>query len=324
MKAFLIATVLLCFATGARAQKWSSPGDPYGTLDQTDLVALQKFAAKSGVDLNAAMEKSYSRDQKTREEGLGRFFRFSLTFEGFDQNARTYGQLVFNSFLNLGEAYGVKPYAAVLDRQRADVQQRVRDFLFYPASVSPAEERDEERASLTQAYPAVFPRQFQFAHGDALFVARDLPEIFSLRVSQDPATKDLLVKLANFSPKEQKYVDSLWGPVPRFAFRCQFGKRAADGEVKNLSNEITLNLLGEHNPPTPMPLSTLAPRAQRTERIPLELIVERIPAALARVPQSSSYDSVRFLLSVCLDADYLRSKQGKTSFLDLKSYQKAK
>ena len=270
------------------------------------------------------MEHSYSRDRKTREEGLGGFFRFSLKFQSFDQNARTYGQLVFNSFLNLGEAYGVKPYAAVLDRQPADVQQRVRDFLFYPASVLPAEERDEEKAILAQSYSALFPRQFQFAHGDSLFVARDLPEIFSLRISQDSATKDLLVKFMNVSPTEQKYVDSLAGPVPGFGFRCQFGKRTADGEVKDRSDEITLNLLGEHNPPPPMPLSTLAPRAQRTERILREVIVERIPAALARAPQSSSYDSVRFLLSVCLDADYRSVKQGKTPFLDLKSYQKAK
>lgn len=310
--------------TSARAQKWSSPGDPYGPLDQTDLVALQKFSTKSGIDLKAAMDQSYSRDRKTREEGLGRFFRFSLKFQGFDQNARAYGQLVSNSFLNLGEAYGVKPYAAVLDRQPADVQQRVRDFLFYPASVLPAEERDEEKASLAQGYPALFPRQFQFAQGDSLFVARDLPEIFSLTISEDPATKDLLVKFVNVSPKEQKYVDSLAGPVPGFGFRCQFGKRTADGEVKDRSDEITLNLLGEHNPPPPMPLSTLAPRAQRTERIPRELIIERIPAALARASQSSSYDSVRFFVSICLDADDRRFKQGKTPFADLKSYQKPK
>lgn len=321
LKAFLIATVVLCFVPGSRAQKWSSPGDPYGPLEQSDLVALQKFAAKSGVDLNAAMEQSYSRDRKRREEGLGRFFRFSLKFQSFDQNARTYGQLVFNSFLNLGEAYGVKPYAAVLDHQSAEVRQRVRDFLSYPTSTLPAEERDEGKVFLTQGCPALFPPQFQFAHGDALFVAHDFPEIFSLTISQDAATKDLVVKLVNVSPAQQKYVDTLAGPVPSFAFRCQFGKRTADGEVGNLSDQISLNLPQEHNPPSPAPLSTLAPRAQRTERMPCEVIVRRIPPALARAPQRSSYDCVRFLLSVPLRADYLSWKQGKTPFLDLKSYQ---
>lgn len=208
--------------------------------------------------------------------------------------------------------------------QPGEVQQRVRDFLFYPDSLLPSEERDEAKAAYAQGYPTLLPPQFQFAHGDSLFIARDYPEIFSLAISQEPATKDLLVKLVNVSPTEQKYVDSLAGLVPQSAFRCQFGKRAADGEVKNLSDEITLNLRTEHNPSPPADLSPLAPHEQRTKRIAREVIIARIPAALARASQSSSYDSVRFFLSVALDADLRRYKSGKTAFLDLGSYRKAK
>lgn len=324
MRFFLITTLLLCVAAITRAEKWSSPGDPYGPLEQSDLVTLQKFAVKSGVDLNAVLKQSYSRDRKTREEALGRFFRFSLKFRDFDQNARTYGQLLLNTFLNLGEWYGVKPYTDVLNLQPADVQQRVRDFFLYPDSLLPSEERDEAKAAYMQGYPPLFPPHFQFARGDSLFVARDYPEIFSLAITQDPATKDLLVKLVNVSSTEQKYVDSLAGPVPQFAFRCQFGKRAADGEVKNLSDEITLNLPPEYNPIPPADLSSLSPHEQRTKRIAREVIVARIPAALARAHQSGGYDSVRFSLSVALDADLRRYKSGKTAFLDLSSYRKTK
>ena len=48
MKAFLLTTLLLSVATITPAEKWSSPGDPYGPLEQIDLVTLQKFAVKSG------------------------------------------------------------------------------------------------------------------------------------------------------------------------------------------------------------------------------------------------------------------------------------
>lgn len=324
MKVFLLVVVLLCFGISARAQKWSSPGDPYGPLEQTDLVALQKFAMKSDIDLNAVMEKCYAREQTPREEALGRFFRFSLNFRSFDQNARTYGQLLFNSFLNLGEAWGGPAYAAVLDLQPAQVQQRVRDFLFYPMSVSPAQERDGARGDLTQEYPTLFPPQFRFANGDALFVARDLPEIYSLTLRQEPASKDLLVELVNVSPHEQKYVDSLTGPVPQFAFECQFGIRAADGEVKNISDPITLNLREEHNPDPAMPLSKLPPRGRRTQRIVRKVVEERVRSALDRTLRSSGYDSVRFVLSVALDADYVHRKRGKSAFFDLSTYEQPK
>ena len=79
------------------------------------------------------MQRIYKKD----EDALARLFGLSLKFKTFDRKARTYGQIMYSCWLRFGELYGVDLYLKVLDRQPEDVQQRVRDFLYYPLSACP-------------------------------------------------------------------------------------------------------------------------------------------------------------------------------------------
>ena len=102
-------------------------------------------------------------------EALARLFKFSLAFKTLDANARTYGQIIYSSLLNLGEGVGVDAYVKVLDRQSPAVQQRVRDFLYYPMLRVPKEHRREVEQENSRMYPTLFPKGFQFGH-DPVFV----------------------------------------------------------------------------------------------------------------------------------------------------------
>ena len=126
-----IIVVLLLAATVTAAERTPGPvpdGRPFGPVGEADVDRLAEFAKKSGFDLKREMERVYKKD----EEALARLFKFSLAFKTLDANARTYGQIIYSSLLNLGEAIGVDAYVKVLDRQSPEVQQRVRDFLYYP------------------------------------------------------------------------------------------------------------------------------------------------------------------------------------------------
>jgi hypothetical protein len=140
-------------------------GRPFGPINEADVDRLAQFAKALGFDLKADIQRVYQKD----EAALGRLFKLSLRFKYLDKNARTYGQIICSSFLNLGEAIGVDAYAKVLDRQPANVQQRIRDFLYYPNLRMPKAHWDEVREELNKAYPTLFPKGFQFGHNDPIF-----------------------------------------------------------------------------------------------------------------------------------------------------------
>jgi hypothetical protein len=148
-------------------------GMPFGRVEEADIERLYEFAAKRGFDLKGEMTRIYSQGDKLDEAALGRVFVFSRQFNALDKNARTYGHIIFCSLLNIGEVIGIPAYVKIIDRQPVDVQQRIRDFLFYPIAhrVPKAEWKatlDENR----QASPGLFPKDFQFGRGDPIF-ARD-------------------------------------------------------------------------------------------------------------------------------------------------------
>lgn len=143
---------------------------PFGRIGDADVDRLAEFAKKSGFDLKPEMERVYKKD----EDALARLFKFSLAFKTLDPNARTYGQIIYSSLLNLGEAIGVDAYVKVLDRQPPAVQQRVRDFLYYPMLRVPKEHRAEVEQENSRAYPTLFPNGFQFGHDDPIFAEPDL------------------------------------------------------------------------------------------------------------------------------------------------------
>jgi hypothetical protein len=103
------------------------------------------------------------------EAALGRLFKLSLSFKTLDGNARAYGQVIYSSLLNLGEVIGVDAYVKVLDRQPPDVQQRIRDFLYYPMLRVPKERREQSIEETKRDYPTLFPKGYEFGHNDPIF-----------------------------------------------------------------------------------------------------------------------------------------------------------
>jgi hypothetical protein len=158
----VLLLVSLAFCWSASAQ---DDGMPFGRLGEADVDRLAEFAKNQGFDFKPEMERVYKKD----EDALVRLFKFSLAFNKLDINARTYGQVLYSSFLNLGEAMGVDAYIKVLDRQSPEVRQRVRDFLYYPLLRVPKEHRKEVEEENKRAYPTLFPKGFQFGRDDPVF-----------------------------------------------------------------------------------------------------------------------------------------------------------
>lgn len=169
MRNFL-AIFLVATAAMARTPGPVPDGMPFGRIGHADVDRLQAFALTRGFDFQAQMARVYSPDHKLDEAALGRVFVFSRQFTKLDQNSRTYGQVIYSSLLRIGEQIGVSAYAKIIDRQPLDVQQRVRDFLFYPVTRSAPKSRWEEALRESrEIYPGPFPKGFQFAHDDPIF-----------------------------------------------------------------------------------------------------------------------------------------------------------
>ena len=138
---------------------------PFGPITEVDVDQLMKFGRARGFDLQPEMQRVYKKD----EDALARLFSLSLRFKKFDRNSRTYGQVIYSCFLRFGEVYGVDLYLKVLDRQSADVQQRVRDFLYYPLLRVLKEKRKETEEEIRTMYPRLFPADFKFGRNDPIF-----------------------------------------------------------------------------------------------------------------------------------------------------------
>lgn len=160
----LALLTILVLSRPVKAQG-SNDATPFGPIGEVDIDQLMKFGRARGFDLQPEMQRVYRKD----EDALARLFSLSLGFKKFDRNARTYGQVMYSCWLGFGEAYGIDLYLKVLDRQPADVQQRVRDFLYYPLLRVPKEKRRENQEEIRRMYPRLFPTDFQFGHNDPIF-----------------------------------------------------------------------------------------------------------------------------------------------------------
>src|SRR5690242_12530 len=118
-----ILLAMLVIATAIAGEPTPTPvlhGKPFGQLNDADLDRLQEFAVKHGADLKADLARSYT-SKGVDEAALGRVFIFSRHFTALDKNGRTYGQLIYNSLLNIGEQIGVPAYARIINRQPPDI-----------------------------------------------------------------------------------------------------------------------------------------------------------------------------------------------------------
>jgi hypothetical protein len=163
----IMAVALLSVLALPRPVKAQNPKDatPFGPIGEVDVDQLMKFGRARGFDLQPEMQRIYQKD----EDALARLFALSLKFKKFDKNARTYGQIMYSCWLKFGEAYGVDLYLKVLDRQPDEVQQRVRDFLYYPLLRMPKDKRKENQEEIHRMYPRLFPSDFKFGRNDPIF-----------------------------------------------------------------------------------------------------------------------------------------------------------
>jgi hypothetical protein len=160
----LALPAILALAISAKAQT-SDDRVPFGPLDEVDMDQLIKFARTRGFDLQPELERIYKKD----ERALARLFALSLRFKRFNRNSRAYGQVIYSCYLKFTEMYGVDLYLKVLDRQSAVVQQRVRDFLYYPLLRVPKEKRKENQEEIYKMYPRLFPSDYKFGRNDPIF-----------------------------------------------------------------------------------------------------------------------------------------------------------
>jgi hypothetical protein len=158
----VFATLAISLPVNAQS---SNVAAPFGQISEVDVDQLMKFGRARDFDLQPEMERIYKKD----EEALARLFRLSLKFKKFDRKARTYGQIMYSCWLKFGELYGVDLYLKVLDRQPDEVQQRVRDFLYYPLLRMPKEKRKENLEEIRRMYPRLFPTDFHFGRNDPIF-----------------------------------------------------------------------------------------------------------------------------------------------------------
>jgi hypothetical protein len=166
MTRVLIAILLVTTVLAAERTPGPVPdGMPFGRVDDAEIDRLQDFALKRGFDLKAEMARVYG-EAKVNEDALGRVFIFSRQFDALDKNARTYGQIIYSSLLNIGEHIGVPAYVKIIDLQPADVQQRIRDFLYYPDWHTQHKENSGEYEKI---YPGLFPKSYRFRHDDSIF-----------------------------------------------------------------------------------------------------------------------------------------------------------
>jgi hypothetical protein len=164
MKIIITVALFLCLISSAFAAV--DDGMPFGDITDANVDALGAFAKTKGIDILSEMEKVY---KKKDTAALARVFQFSAKLSSLDINSRAYGQIIYSSFLNLGESWGVKAYAQVVNSQRPEVQQRIRDFIFYPVSLLPVKERDRQERETKKAYPLMFPADYSFGQGNPIF-----------------------------------------------------------------------------------------------------------------------------------------------------------
>jgi hypothetical protein len=154
---------------GDSSQFTPENGMPFGRITEDDLDRLCAFAKEHGLDLGREIDEVY---EKSSKDALGRVFQFSMTFNRLDKNARAYGQLIYSSFLNLGEAWGVEAYSNVLVKQEPQIRQRIRDCIFYPTGTPSEEEKlaaVEADNNYRKLYPKIFPQNYAFGKDDPVF-----------------------------------------------------------------------------------------------------------------------------------------------------------
>lgn len=130
--ALTVAPTLQVFAS--QSSGWTcapDDGAPFGRSTEKDAANLVSFAGESGIDLLKTLDKVYAGDTAA----LAAVLQISTKFKSLDVPARTYGNMIYSIFLNLGERKGTDGFLTVLFHQDAQTQQKVRDILWHRSCV---------------------------------------------------------------------------------------------------------------------------------------------------------------------------------------------
>lgn len=166
-----VVTVLCCGSIVAAADKppyWpcTANGDePFGHFSDSEVEQLSEFASTHDVDLQATLEKVASGDRDALETVL----RLSAEFGELGVPARLYGNLLVAIFLNLGEANGPDYFIGTMTSLKPVLQQRIRDFLWYPIFCIPDENRGHIESEYRKEFPRLWPADYVFGKDDPLF-----------------------------------------------------------------------------------------------------------------------------------------------------------
>lgn len=143
----------------------SDDDEPFGPTTDQDLQELFIVAKRSGVDFEANMDLAYN----GRRKGLEQVFSLATKLETMDAVTKVYANVIYSAFLNLVEERCEKYFAKALESQPPLVQQRIRDFIYYPVTQLQAEQRQAEESELKTQFPRVFPSSYVFGKGNTLF-----------------------------------------------------------------------------------------------------------------------------------------------------------
>jgi len=159
--AFLLALLLGLTATACASY---DDGMPYGKISEREVENFSNAAKRSGQDVVADLQLAYRKDGAA----LARVFGYSAKLKKLDKHARVYGQLIYSSLLNLSESK-VLDYAQVLAAQSPEIRQRIRDFLYYPATQLPANQRAQVETEMRRYNAVLFPPDYVFGKNNPLF-----------------------------------------------------------------------------------------------------------------------------------------------------------
>jgi hypothetical protein len=124
---------------------------------------LVAFAKNRGEDLVGDLRHASGKDKSA----LSRVFRFSLNFTELDINAKTYGEMIYSSFL--GEAYTPRQYARMIAAEPDGVRQRIRDFLYYEMIHDDPDTVKEQEEKQGADWLILFPKNFSYGSNDRVF-----------------------------------------------------------------------------------------------------------------------------------------------------------
>ena len=164
----LSSTMAMASSPDYSGQSFYSLMDPPSLEEQ---ASLQRFAMSHGFNVEGFLAEPPESDAE-----WGKFFSLAVTFTSFDANARFYGHAVYVTYFSYVSYLSADRYSELLSKQKPEVVQRIRDFLYLDAAGA----KEPARTALERKYRSglskLFPPSYKFGEGDVLFNSNSLSQ----------------------------------------------------------------------------------------------------------------------------------------------------